>query len=266
MASDGVPRLCIDRVLPDEYAPARSALERALAASAARGRAEPGVVDASRPLPTQRLALVTLKMWEADRVLRCRFLDGNAAQRKRVEAKAHMWEQYANVKFKFVRTTDEEIRISFVADPGSWSAVGTDALVERYFPRYQPTMNYGWLRDDTDDEEYERVVVHEFGHALGCIHEHQSPKATLKWNKPEVYRTFSGPPNFWDKATIDHNILERYSRQQTNASRFDPDSIMLYSFPGNLFAGGVGTKNNTHLSAGDKAFIAKMYPPGPSSN
>ncbi len=27
-------------------------------------------------------------------------------------------------------------------------------------------MNFGWLEDDTDDEEYRRVVLHEFGHAL----------------------------------------------------------------------------------------------------
>ena len=57
--------------------------------------------------------------------------------------------------------------IPMLADPGSWSAVGTDALIERYFPPYQPTMNFGWLKDDTDDQEYERVVVHEFGHVLG---------------------------------------------------------------------------------------------------
>lgn len=33
-------------------------------------------------------------------------------------------------------------------------------------------MHFGWLRDDTDDVEWRRVVVHEFGHALGAIHEH----------------------------------------------------------------------------------------------
>ena len=121
-------------------------------------------------------------------------------------------------------------------------------------------MNYGWLKANTDDQEYERVVVHEFGHALGLIHEHQSPKAKLKWNRAEVYRVFSGSPNFWNKADIDFNILQKYSAIGVSATTFDPDSIMLYMFPGNLFKDGKPTKSNTHLSAQDEAFIKQMYP------
>jgi hypothetical protein len=205
-------------------------------------------------------------MWENGITLKCRFLDGSTKQRKRVEEKAHMWEDHASIAFKFVRSGDAQVRISFSADTGSWSALGTDALIERYFPRYQPTMNYGWLEDDSSDDEYERVVVHEFGHALGCIHEHQNPKAQLKWNRAEVFRVFSGPPNFWDRATIEHNVLERYDKESTNASRFDGDSIMLYEFPGSLFTDGKGTRSNRRLSTQDKSFIGKMYPkPGRGS-
>jgi serralysin len=55
------------------------------------------------------------------------------------------------------------------------------------------------------------VVVHEFGHALGCIHEHQSPTEHLHWDKQAVYDEFTGPPNNWSEADIDSNILEKYS-------------------------------------------------------
>lgn len=259
MAGNRSVRVCIDRVLPTDYAPARKALERELGTTALGDEAPPGRA-AGGPPGVMKLTLVVLKKWPNGTELRCRFLDGSSKQKRRVEEKAHQWEDHANISLKFVTRGDAEIRISFSADDGSWSALGTDALVKDFFPPFQPTMNYGWLEDDTEDEEYERVVVHEFGHALGAIHEHQNPGANLDWNEPEVFRVFQGPPNFWDRAAIEHNILKRYSRRHTNSTAFDPDSIMLYAFPGQLFKSGKGTKSNRKLSAQDKKFIAEMYP------
>src|SRR5262249_13150903 len=143
---------------------------------------------------------------------------------------------------------------------GSWSAVGTDCLVAEEFPKDHPTMNFGWLEDDTDDVEYRRVVTHEFGHAIGAIHEHQNPKGGIKWNLPAVYAYFSGPPNNSPKDDIDFNVVQKYYLNQLNATKFDPKSIMLYAFPAALIQGGKGTKENTQLSTGDKRFIGKMYP------
>jgi hypothetical protein len=259
--SDGKMRICFERIVPPEYAPARFASEQAVVSNFMR-MAAPSGLDASGVIHPQRAAMVMLKKWENGRTLSCRFLDGSAKQKSRVEAKAHIWEKYANIKIKFVTSASVDIRISFKFDSGSWSAVGNDCLVEKYFPKYQPTMNYGWLEDNTDDQEYERVVVHEFGHALGLVHEHQSPKAKLKWNKTEVYRVFSGPPNFWSKADIDSNILEKYSPKGIKDTPFDNESIMLYQFDGKLFTDGKGTPNNTRLSDRDKAFITQMYPKG----
>lgn len=262
MAKDQPARLCFDRIVPDDLNPARAAAEQAVAESALRTMRTPlpdiDALDVSHPV--MRLGIVTVKQWPNGSTLKCRFLDGTPKQRKRVEEKAHIWEEFANVKFKFVKSSDADIRISFQADPGSWSALGTDALVRSFFPTHLPTMNYGWLEDDTDDKEYERVVVHEFGHALGAIHEHQTPSTGLNWNTAEVYREFSGPPNFWSKEDIDHNVLQRYSHTQVNATAYDPKSIMLYSFPGSLFTDGKGTDQNDHLSAADKEFIASVYP------
>lgn len=260
-------RICFDRMIPDSYQPARAEMARSLMPGVFRGGNAMGDLRSAAARPenarfpgVMRLALPQVNMWENGRVLKCRFLDGSSTQTKNVEDKAHMWEEFANITFRFVAAGDADIRISFVADSGSWSAVGNDALVEKYFPKYQPTMNFGWLRDDTNDTEYRRVVVHEFGHALAAIHEHEQPTAPLKWNKPEVYRVFSGPPNHWSKADIDHNIFDRYSREGTNFTQFDPDSIMLYQFDASLFLDKKGTKNNTDLSDQDKRFISQMYP------
>ncbi len=249
--------ICVDRVIPEHYHPARASSERSML----RAMGSSDLLDPSTVQPVLRAAIILVKKWPQDQgQLECRFLDGDATQKKKVEAKAHLWEKYANVKLKFVNSNDANIRISFSADAGSWSALGTDALVEKYFPRFQPTMNFGWLKANTNDKEYERVVVHEFGHALGLIHEHQSPKAKLRWNKAEVYRVFSGPPNYWSKQDIDHNVLNRYAPQGIAATVFDPDSIMLYMFPGSLFIDGKATNNNSKLSQLDKKLIAEHYP------
>jgi hypothetical protein len=248
--------ICFDRVIPDEYNPARAASAQALRQAT---ESTAGDLSADGAIAVASLALPNLKMWPNGSDLKCRFLDGSTQQRKMVQKKAEMWHEYANITFTFGRSNAAEIRISFSADPGSWSAVGTDALVDRYFPRYQPTMNFGWLRDDTS-EECERVVLHEFGHALGCIHEHQNPNSPLQWKTAEVYRAFSGPPNYWTKEQIDHNILRKYSPRGMSATRYDDASIMLYQFPAALFTNNTATALNTHLSDTDKQMIARMYP------
>lgn len=251
-------KICFERILPDDV-DGEQHTRRALRALLIERAGQP--LNAAEEHSVARMALVHTKKWEPGATLRCRFLDGSRTMKKKVEAVAHQWEQYANIHLKFVRTGSAEIRISFFADAGSWSAVGRDALNTQYFPLHQPTMNYGWLRDTTDADEYSRVVLHEFGHALGCIHEHQSPKFNRTWNRAAVMKAFQGPPNFWQPEDIEHNVLQKYSPTGIDATNFDPQSIMLYSFDGKLFADGLGpTNDNKHLSATDIAMIKAMYP------
>jgi hypothetical protein len=246
--------MCIDRILTGDQK--IRAMQLAIAENK-KNRPKikrlPGV--SSHPL---KMALQAGKMWADGRLLKIYFLDGSKIQRQRVTEHASKWLKYANVKFDFAATrAASDIRISFQADPGSWSYIGTDNLG---IPKNEPTMNFGWLKDDTDDTEYNRVVVHEFGHALGCIHEHQNPKGGIKWNEAAVYQYFAGPPNNWSKEETYSNVIQKYSIDQLNASTFDGKSIMLYSFPGALIVGGKGTPSNTQLSRRDKIFIKKMYP------
>jgi hypothetical protein len=210
---------------------------------------------------SKRLGLVKRKMWRNGRTLRVRFLDGSSFLRSKVREFAAKWTEHANLDFDFADDPRAEIRVSFEFDPGSsWSAIGTDCLVERYFPLHQPTMNFGWFDENTSDEELSRVIVHEFGHAIGCIHEHQIPIDGIEWNVKAVLEQFSGPPNYWDEETIRNNILSKYGEEQLNATAFDEDSIMLYEFPASLMTNRPGTRSNSKLSAQDIAFIRQMYP------
>ena len=270
-------RICFDRVIPARYAPQTVAHNTAFSLYAALVKERSGAhesasfgehveklglhaLSANDPIHMARLALITMKKWPNAYNLRCRFLDGDDSQREKVMAKAKIWEQFSSVHINAVEDRDAEVRISFVNDTGSWSAIGSDALNSSYFPKDKPTMNLGWLRDDTDDREYERVVVHEFGHALGAIHEHQNPYVHLKWNKERVYEVFSGPPNKWSKEEIDHNILEKYSPEGLSAASFDEHSIMLYQFDADLFLDHKILPLNYQLSDMDKRMIGYMYP------
>lgn len=208
------------------------------------------------PSSDEEMALLENTLWRTGATLRVRFMDGIAGVQAKVEQVAKQWSEFANIKFDFSTDPDAEIRISFVADRGSWSYLGNVALA---IPKDRPTMNYGWLKPETGDDEYSRVVLHEFGHALGCIHEHQHPTAGIPWNKPEVYRRYAGPPNFWSQEKVDFNLFKKYSVDQTQFSAFDTASIMLYPIPKQLTDGVFEVGWNRQLSAKDKSFISTIY-------
>lgn len=258
--ADAPVKICFERIIPDEIDHEHD-IRRNMRQMITESRGGSKSLSADDMGAIARMAVVNTKKWPAGTTLRCRFLDGSPKMRSKVKAVALEWQKLCSIKLKFVTKGAAEIRISFFADAGSWSAVGRDALNTSYFPLHQPTMNYGWLRDDTDDTEYHRVVTHEFGHALGCIHEHQQPKFTRVWDVPKVMKYFSGPPNYWSADDIKSNVLQKYSPKGISATKFDPKSIMLYAFDGVLFADGKGpTNENTKVSALDSSMIKKMYP------
>ena len=254
------PRICFERIVPDDL-DAERMVRRALRQQMVEAAGGEKELKAEGVALVARMALVKSKQWPAGSVVRCRFLDGSAKMRKKVRTYAVEWEKSANIRLKFVGNGPAEIRVSFFADAGSWSAVGRDALNSAYFPLHQPTMNFGWVRDNSDAAEDRAVILHEFGHALGCVHEHQSPTFSRVWNEAEVMKYFQGPPNYWNAEEIRGNVLKKYSPNGIAATKFDPKSIMLYAFDADLFADGLGSTNeNTVLSATDKAMIRKMYP------
>ena len=86
-------------------------------------------------------------------------------------------------------------------------------------PVDQPTINFAWVDKAT--------VLHEFGHVLGLIEEHQNPRANLAWNKDLIYRELGGPPNHWSKHQIEANIFWTIDAAEIGDYRdFDPKSVM----------------------------------------
>ena len=211
-----------------------------------------------RPIPGGRRAVVEKHhLWDTGDTLRIRFLDGDPTVQQKVTAVAKEWLQYVNLRFEFGDDPNAEIRISFAQKGTSWSWVGT---VARGIDKAKPTMNYGWLTPTTSDREYHRVVLHEFGHAIGMGHEHESPTATsIPWDKTAVYAYYLRT-NGWGTNQVDIQVLNRYSVSETNFTAFDPESIMLYPIPDELTIGSYSVGWNTQLSATDKSFMGAKYP------
>ncbi len=210
--------------------------------------------------PARRLVAQRSKLWPAhQRVIHVRFLGGDPALHQRIAGHAQEWSAHAAVAFVFDDDPHAAIRIGF--DPGpSWSYLGTDAL-DAAIGHDQATMNLGWLTAATSAAEVRRVVLHEFGHVLGLIHEHQNPTAAIPWDREAVYAFYGGWPNFWDRAKVDRNVFELYSRELVQGSDFDPDSIMLYPIPPALTGGRFSAGWNNQLSDLDRAHIRLLYPP-----
>jgi hypothetical protein len=206
-----------------------------------------------------RAVVERLKLWENGRRLRVKFLDGIAEVQDKVAMIAKEWEAVANISLDFVSIGASEIRISFAEQGFSWSTVGTDALT---VAATEPTMNYGWLEPATSEREYQRVVRHEFGHALGMIHEHQNPAALgqIPWDKPKVYAYYA--QQGWSRDDVDFNIFGVYSEDSTNHTAFDPTSIMEYAIPDSLTIGSYAIGWNTALSQTDIDFMRRQYPHG----
>lgn len=222
--------VCTQRVLPAELM-----------------RFQPTESHQGRP----RAIAVLGKLWMNGSTLRVRFMGGTPEQQAKVREQAAWWMAHANLTFDFNNASDAEIRVAFDPTKGAWSYVGTDC---RGIPMDQPTMNLGFMDGGT--------VAHEFGHAIGLMHEHQNPAGGIEWNEAAVIHDLSGPPNNWSEATIRHNVLNKYRVDQINGTAFDPDSVMLYFFPSTWVKSGVGTHANPTLSANDKTFIgsARAYP------
>lgn len=206
-----------------------------------------------------RAALLDESKWPFGTTIRARFLEGDPGLQQRVESVAEEWAgpEMANLRLQFVDDSDVDIRIAFQQGDGSWSYLGTMC---QQIPAPEPTMNYGWLTPDSGDDELRRVVLHEFGHALGLIHEHQNPDTPIDWNRAAVIADLSGPPNNWDEETIENNIFKRYDPQDVTTTPTDRLSIMMYPIPASWTNDGFSADLNKELSETDKEFIRGAYP------
>ncbi|TCD66804.1 hypothetical protein EIP91_000940 [Steccherinum ochraceum] len=199
-------------------------------------------------------------LWDNGQTITYSYLGGNATQQRKVDSVAQEWSNYANLTFRKV-ASGGQIRISFDATDGSWSWVGRETL--EVSPK-KATMNFGWVRGTTSvlDNEEKGTILHEFGHALGLLHEHQSPArgGTLTLNEARVYEYYQITQG-WTRERVKEQIIDVYDKDNiSNYSELDLTSIMMYFMPKEMNKQNIEVKANVVLSDLDKAYIAINYP------
>lgn len=193
--------------------------------------------------------------WTNGSVLTVKFLGGSTDfVHQKIQQYARLWENFANVKFNFVTSGNADIRIGFEKG-GYWSYPGSHS---KNIPQSDRTMNYEGFDESTPEVVLKRTILHEFGHALGLLHEHKSPLSPIQWNKPKVYALYMQTQG-WSAQKVDEQVLNRYSVEMTN-KEYDRYSIMHYPIDGSLTLDGYSVDWNTDISPGDRKLIGEMYP------
>jgi hypothetical protein len=256
------------------------------------------------------LIVPKLQRWVPGQVVRVAFSGGNEVLHQKIAAVANKWviDAGINLRLSFTDvagnyrtwTSDDavyaaEIRIAFFTDArgGNWSHVGTDSMNANLVGGVpgQASMNLGGL-DRELPNGWEATVLHEFGHALGFEHEHQSPAGGCDFRfdddpgyipstdaqgwyspdhegrRPGLYTYLGGYANRWPREKVDANLKVLPVSSAFLTGSFDKHSIMNYHFPAFFFRAGEQSHcytrmDNHQLSRGDVDGARRAYPSEP---
>lgn len=179
----------------------------------------------------------------------------SVALRDRVLARANAWSQFANVEFVH-DAKSPIVRVGFVRGDGHWSYLGQDVLG---IPAHKRTMNLELSMCDSD-EEFERVVDHEFGHTIGCPHEHMREELVARLDRKKTIAYFRQTQG-WSAADVEQQVLTPVSEKSLfGTEHADSESIMCYQLPGEITIDGKPILGGNRINANDAAFIGTIYP------
>lgn len=210
-------------------------------------------------------------VWGPGSNLRVCFYNGSPQLRSFVASIAEEWNLVgADVTLDFgnmqsPRTCSSQqysaIRIAFNEGGGNWSYIGREAITNA--PRWDlPTMS---LQPSEMGQAYvaDAIVKHEFGHALGLIHEHQRPGSIgcgSEINLERAYTVFRP----WPEEQTRRNLAPYEAPYPVETDILDTSSIMMYNLPAAVLYRGESSRCftpylNYQITDGDADVLIAAY-------
>ena len=222
-------------------------------------------------------------------ILTIEFLDGWTFRDERnlVEEAVRDWTSETNIVPLFVSSDKSDIRVKFDdTKTGDWH-VKTENVGAPLGDRNTHWNSNEYTMYLATDFSY-ATALHEFGHALGLVHEHLNPKFLeyFKWRgdtklpefgTTQFYKKIGDSTGLSSNTDIYHNIFAIREVDEERSS-FDMASVMTYYISKEFlevlpntppwieaaFENNRGIPDNAKLSEGDREFIVQCY--GPALN
>ena len=210
--------------------------------------------------------------WENGQKIKVLLMNGSEEHHRLFKQAVSIWKPYINLHFEFhvldgkvnglpAKFRKDTIRVQFNEEERSSSRLGTSYNIGRF-----SEVTYLNIEHPINNKiKFMGTAVHEFGHALGLLHEHQHPDAREEYAEDELqhickYMFFLDISKESELKKCRRNLMgltrEEIEENNMDLSSFDLHSVMLYDGiieqPKGFF--------NVSLSLGDKKFIAKHYP------
>jgi hypothetical protein len=194
------------------------------------------------------------------------FIDGTPEQRRHVEEYAEEWIYRTGIPIEWVFGSQERkhIRITF-SGSRNWSWYGNQTFEG---DGVQPTMRLGVYNTSKSAATQRRTTLHEFGHALGLMHEQLDPRANLHFNEQVMFPSLQKNwcDQHWTTEKCYAEMIKQIIHPTTpghecvGKSRYDQKSIMHYWFDkGWVVEYPKGIPLNMKLSGGDVACVRQLY-------